>query len=177
MRFAVVVVLVALHTHARADGVFLRYRGESQGPLLELDPVFDPIARPNMEGLGTAETRHSSHYQLLGFDILVDGVERVNEVDTPHRGYRAGLRLSRDLGPFRLTAGYFRENTQSRFLEGTSRNYTERAIAITKTFKLSRWNTAWISLSLASRKWDGERPPEGEQDSTQLMLSIGTTFK
>lgn len=183
MRFAVAVVVVALGAQARADGtveagrVELRYRGESQGALLELDPMFDPIARPNIEGLGAVETRHSTQYSLLGFDILVDGVERRTEIDLESRGFRAGVRLSRDLGPFRLTAGVYRENTQSRFLQGTSRSYTERAIAITKTFKLSRWNTAWVSLSLASRKWDGIKPPEGEQDSTQLMLSVGTTFK
>ncbi len=169
-------VFVAVGSPARADDLQLdkivarHERDAETEPYLELDPVF----RPNAEGLGTLETKHQKQYELLGARIVIDGVEHTNEVDVPTRGWRAGLRISRDVGPVTVTAGMSVENVQSRYTRGT---YREMGIAITKTFKLSRWNTAWISLSVGRRTWYGDQPPPGEQDATQVMLSVGTTFK
>lgn len=155
--------------------------------------VLDPMFRPGIETVGMKEIHHEARYDLFGTQIALDGFERFSERDTFTRGYRAGLTLSRDLGFARLTAGIAIDSLQSSNMvvgmsDPTAQNperaqrygsatYIERGIALTRTHKFNRWNTAWISLSLTQRSWVGDKPPPGEQDSTQVMLSVGTTFK
>ncbi len=146
--------------------------------------VLDPMLRPGIETFGTVEVRHGARFHALGTRLTAAGIERLNERDVFTRGWQAQVALSRDLGLVRLTAQASVETLQSSNLivvpEGTRRfgssSYVDTSIALTRTFKRSRWNAAWISLSLTRRHWIGDRPVPGEQDSTQFMLSIGTTF-
>lgn len=180
-------VVMVGSAHADDDATRLAERYEASdalpAPVLEIDPVF----RPTVEGLATKEVHHTARYDLFGTRITLDGVERLDETDVASRGWRTELKLRRDLGFAMLTAGLSLENIQSTNIVRTaeqgeqrfgSRTYVDMGVALTRTFKLSRWHTAWISLSLGRRRWLGDGPPPpGEQDSTQVMLSIGTTFK
>lgn len=191
MRRVVGIVLVGSVTNVHADelatSLVEKYGTSDRGePGLVLDPMF----RPGIETIGMTEVRHESRHDLFGTQIIVDGVERSSERDTFTRGYRASLTLSRDLGFARLSAGVAVDSLQSTNMlsgpdrgEGTDRavrfgsgTFLESSVALTRSHKFSRWMTGWISLSLTHRSWIGE-PPPGEQSSTQLMLSIGTTFK
>lgn len=187
MRRVVGIVLVGSVTAARADDALTMSLVEKYGTRAHAVPglTLDPMFRPGIETVGMTEVHHEARYDLFGTQIVVDGVERTSERDTFTRGYRAGLTISRDLGFARLTAGVAVEHLQSSNMlidpnKGTVRfgsgAFLESGIALTRTHQFSRWMTGWISLSLTHRSWLGE-PPPGEQDSTQLMLSVGTTFK
>jgi hypothetical protein len=137
--------------------------------------VLDPVLRPNSEGLGDIDTHHRTTFDVPGsMQLVTDTVERYNELDVFTRGWRVEGWLHRDLGFARLSVGGAVENIQSRDVRGS---YYELGAALTRVFRLSRWNTAWISLSIGKRKWLGTEPPPGESDGTQVMLTIGTTFR
>ncbi len=57
-----------------------------------------------------------------------------------------------------------------------SGTFTQFAASIGRTFHISHWMTAWISLDVGPRRWRGQ-PPPNEADGHQFMLTIGTTFR
>jgi hypothetical protein len=163
-------------------------------PLLHIDP----IALPSGAGLGRVEDVHERTMMQLGDHTWaeLEGVHWTNqEVDrrftsdlsTPERGWTASLRLSHDFGPFEASVlgrvGEL-ESQQSQLAARMDEDhrkykparYYEVGVTIGKAKKLSRWKTAWIALTLGRRAWIGQ-PPTGEKDASQVMLSIGTTFK
>ncbi|MDB4960144.1 MAG: hypothetical protein JWP01_143 [Myxococcales bacterium] len=62
-------------------------------------------------------------------------------------------------------------------MAGISTVATRRqGVSVSRTVRLSRWMTGWISLDVGRQEWIDRAPP-GEADSTTLALSIGTTFR
>jgi hypothetical protein len=178
VRHALVVGVIAWIAHDAAgdDLELVHIRDEAADHALPAPVlVLDPLVRPNGEGLGDSDTHHRTTFDVPGsMQLVTDTVERYNELDVTTRGWRVEGWLHRDLGFARLSVGGALENIQSRDVRGT---YYELGAAVTRVFRLSRWNTAWISLSLGKRKWLGVEPPPSESDGTQVMLTIGTTFR
>ena len=96
-------------------------------------------------------------------------------LDVPSQSWEVSLRLSRNLGFAHLDVGATLGEAQSRLLGdgaydpnadagglGTGRRpsmrarYYEVGAALTRTKRLSRWMTGWISLSVSARKWLGD---------------------
>jgi hypothetical protein len=174
--------LVAGAPTARGDGeVEVREGGAllEPGPRLELDPVLPPL----LQGLGATEEADRAELRI-GADtrVLLEGVRWIHDdaaalphVDLPARGWRAAVRLSHDLGFARVEAGASLNEVDSRFGSG---RYVDLGLSIRRTFRLSRWMTAWISLGVGRRRWLGAgQPPAGESDATEVMLRVGTTFR
>jgi hypothetical protein len=144
---------------------------------LSLDPVVPPMLR----GLGAAEARERKVIRL-GPSVTVAGEgswwEQVDKpgrpmIDVEARGWRAAVRATYDAGPFQLEASGSIDHIDQRDGSGT---YREAGLTVSRTFKLSRWMTAWIALGVGRRWWQGTAPA-GEADATQTMLTIGTTFR
>ncbi len=154
----------SIHLSERAEDAAL------PAPLLQLDPV----VRPNAEGLGDSDVHHQTQFELpAGFQLVTDTVERHNELDVATDGWRVEGWLHRDLGFATLSVGGGVEHIDSRYLHGT---YREVGAALTRTFAWSNGRVAWIQLSIGQIQWRGAEPPKGEDNSTQVMLSAGTTF-
>lgn len=96
------------------------------------------------------------------------------DIDEVSHGFRGGLELSYDLGPFSLGGNVAYGHVDSRYQRGT---YRTTGITAFRTFRLSRWMLGWISLGLGKQEWLGTKPPPGEANQNTIMLSIGTTFR
>ncbi|HTL35835.1 MAG TPA: hypothetical protein VL326_22050 [Kofleriaceae bacterium] len=179
-RVALVVVAVAARTAAADDGVAVHVKREAvHEPYLTLDPML----RSNLEGLTATDERTATEVTIGDTHMILEGIASEN-VDRPDRGrvvedvesrgWRAGVRITRKIGPFDFDAWAAAANVQTRYGSGT---YRDVGVALTKRFSLSRWMKAWISLSVGSRTWLGGEPPPGEANSTQATLSVGTTFR
>lgn len=157
-----------------------RERWASPEPQLHLDFV-PPV---NAEGPG-ASARHRTGVWDLGprARLAVQGdwwkapltpqVPGPDDFDDLTLGWQAATELSYDLGPFRIGANLAVGHVDGRFERGT---YQIVGVAIFRTFELSRWMHAWISLGVGRQQWVGS-PPPGEADATVIGLSIGTTFR
>ena len=189
------VLVVVLATPAHADEELHEHSSLlDKGPQLDLDPVF----RPALEGLGAAsETerkvvpigKHArAVFEGTWWANADNDVTGQRAVDFESRGWRAGVRVERDLG-FATLALHASLNhvdvdvpNMPRYeLGGTSGppgsgTYYDVGVALFRKWRLSRWMTAWISLDVGQRVWLGT-PPAGEQNDTRATLSIGTTFK
>jgi hypothetical protein len=142
---------------------------------------FDPVLSSRLEGVGA--TQHVDDMTVrLGPD-LVAHLEGANwssedepwrpELDLPTRGWRTALRVSRDLGFARLEGQAAVVDYDDTLARG---RYLEAGIAVVKTFKLSRWMRAWISIGVGRKVWLGDAP-DGESNDVTLGLSLGTTFR
>ena len=165
--------VVQLHVRSENQSAASALINAPDGPYLR----FAPIALANGVALGAKE-RAVRQAWTVGTRLVLS-TENVAwksdpDLDITSRGWRASGTASLDLGRrFRLDVTYGKGNIESRYVAGT---YTDTAVALTKTKQLSRWMTGWVSLALAHRTWEGG-PPAGEADSSQVMLTIGTTFR
>ena len=191
MRSAALLVIIAVvaPTLAQADDDSTmttvrvpRRIAEQQEPMLHLE------LPTNVEGIGGTQDSASSIWELgprarlqaegtwwrSGFapDHL-GGLDPSSHLDNVARGWRAGAQLTYDLGPFKIGAYVSAGHVDSRLETGT---YHLVGIAIFKTFRLSKWMHAWISLGAGVKTWVGQ-PPPGEQNDATVTLSIGTTFR
>lgn len=152
-----------------------------QGPLLHLDHV-PPL---NVEGLGAMREREAvvlelgDHIRMAGEgewwqSTLSPQPLGPTDFDDVARGWRAGYRLSVDLGPFLVAGTVAMGHVDSRFGSGT---YHTQGVAIYRRVRLTRWMRAWISLGVSQRTWVGDTPPPGEEDDITIGLTIGTTFR
>ncbi len=160
-----------------------RVEGELAGeqPLV---PPLDLTIWPQSRGLGAAQGREQ--WALAATDVarvdLIglwwandDDATQVGQarIDSPARGWSAGANVSLDFAVAELTAhaslGYA-ENALGRG------DYREIGLALRRTFRLSRNMLAWISLGIGRRTWS-ESSTLHEQGGTELMLTIGTTFR
>lgn len=150
------------------DGIELHARGE-QPPILVLDPTL-------ASRFETVHADEQSQHAIVpigrGVDAILENTSWAN-TDVVARGWRTAAGLTRDFGVARLTA-MASYNGVDGWLGGG--RYVDLTVALTHTFKLSRWMTAWISLSLSVRSWTGT-PPPGESNGAAAMLSVGTTFR
>jgi len=149
-------------------------------PLLHLDVIL-PV---NAEGVGATTGREAHVLELGPRARMVAEGEWWKSTLTPHRfgpddfddvahGWRAAYELSYDLGPFRLGASVGLGHVDSRFERGT---YRIIEVSAYRTFRLSRWMLAWVSLGVGHQQWSGV-PPPGESSGTKVGLRIGTTFR
>lgn len=193
-RAATFVVLAAGTSAARADEtprVEARSSLTEHGPVLELDPTL----ATNVEGLGAIEDSERTAIRIDPRTVLtLEGTWWSNDdrdrdgrpaLDVAGRGWRAGVRLSRDVGFATLEVGGVYNETELEHLTVNERNeigafgrarYVDVGAAVTRRFGLSPWMHAWISLGINRRIWVGDSPT-GEPDATSLGLSIGTTFR
>ncbi|MDX2089631.1 MAG: hypothetical protein SFX73_17380 [Kofleriaceae bacterium] len=158
---------------ARADDVVgVRERAwfrPDEEPLLHVDPVW----RPQRALDATTDTTRVAYF-IAGTAVAF---ERSAWTDTtsgiPGDGWGTTLRVSRQLGPLRIGGYASYQRLDTRLARG---EYIDLGVSVGRTFTLSKWMTAWIALSLGTRRWQGS-PPPGEQNETTLMLSVGTTFR
>jgi hypothetical protein len=144
----------------------------------------DIIPRPAAIGLGVLEdtqrtalrlgkramiTASGTSWKGYADAVPFDG----NESDIAN-GRRTAVGFHYDFGWLQLDAELARSSLSSRF--GPSGTYRDVSLRLSKSHRFSRWVTGWIALSVGRRIWEGE-PPEGEEDSTFIMLSIGGTFR
>lgn len=168
MRLAGCLLLVAAVAHAD-DGLEVRTHAAESAPIL----VLDPNLAERFETLHAVEdTAHAVVPVGHGVDAILDSDAWAND-DVVEHGWRAAAGFTRDFGFARLTAGASYNAMNGRFGDGS---YVDFTVALTRTFKLSRWMTAWISLSLGLRSWTST-PPLGQKNGGALMLSVGTTFR
>jgi hypothetical protein len=180
VRRAAVVILAVVRTAAADDGIRVHVeREEVHEPYLQLDPIL----RSNFEGLTVQSERHETDVSIGDTHMILEGIAATNTddpgtgqviEDVESRSWRAGVRFSRKIGPFDFDAWGSVANVQTRYGRGT---YRDVGVSLAKRFSLSKWMKAWIALSLNSRKWLDDKPPDGEADGTTLMLSVGTTFR
>lgn len=150
---------VDLHAHA----------SEKDVPIL----VLDPALTSRFESVHADEqTAHAIVPVGRGVDAILENTTWTND-DLAQRGWRSAAGLTRDFGVARLTATAAYGGTDGWIGGG---RYVDLTIALTRTFKLSRWMTGFISLSLGVRSWQGT-PPPGESNGASAMLSVGTTFR
>ena len=177
-----ILVLAAVGVRvARGDDtpeVHARWQKPEHGPWLTLEPAL----QPKVQGLGATEETEGTQLRIgARTSLVLEGSTWLNKdtvkkplLDLPGRGWQAALRLSHDFGWFRVGAAASLNHVDSRYERGT---YRDVRVSVSRTTRLSRWMTAWISLEAGSRHWYGEKPPDGEADGTEAMLSIGTTFR
>jgi len=167
MRWAACLMLVPALAQAD-DGIEVHARAE-QPPVL----VLDPTLTSRFESLHADEANvHSVVPVGHGVDAILDNTTWANP-DIVERGWRAAAGLTRDFGVARLTAMASYNGVDGWLGDG---RYVDLTVALTRTFRLSRWMTAWISLSISVRSWTGT-PPPGERNGAAAMLSVGTTFR
>ncbi|MBL0216660.1 MAG: hypothetical protein IPQ07_22600 [Myxococcales bacterium] len=164
---------------AHADDATSLHDGEAPALLRSADEALlhlAPVSLPYTAGLG-ARNDVDEHTRLrIGTHswVELEGTRWSNDLDVPARGWGAGIRAAHDFGWFTVSVGAQLNHVDS---PAMSRSYYDVGLTISKSKRLSRWMTAWIALTIGRRIWVGERPPLGEQDATQVTLSIGTTFK
>jgi hypothetical protein len=187
----VFVAVVGMTGIARAQPIQVRAAAErdrSDGPPAPWS-LSDPLWRPGLEP-HDAQRDASALPLKLGAHTwaVVEGswwsAEREAAAyggsrDRLGHGWTTGLHIAHDFGVFRVDAG----GTVGQ-VDGVDdlghRNargiYTDLGVTISRTFRLSRWSVAWISLGVGRRYWQGAAPT-GESDGTQVMLKIGVTFR
>jgi hypothetical protein len=187
----VVVALLGITGSARAQPIQLRAAAErdrSDGPPAPWS-LSDPLWRPGLEPRDAQRDASSLPLKLGAHTwAVVEGswwsVERDSASyaglrDRPGHGWNTGLHIAHDFGMFRVDAGGTvgevdgLDDLGHRNAHGA---YTDLGVTISRAFRLSRWNTAWISLGVGHRRWQGA-PPPGEADATQVMLTVGVTFR
>lgn len=89
-------------------------------------------------------------------------------------GWSSTLRIVHDFKVIQVGFEASYNRVDSSYAHGS---YALVGISLTKTKRLSRWMTAWLSLSLGYQRWLGEGAPPGEQNGAAGMLTIGTTFR
>jgi hypothetical protein len=169
------IVLASLASSAAADdttSIHMHRRGEAHAePLLHLDAALPNPA--DAEG-GINDGR----------SVLIDLGPRIRlgaegkwwqsglapsmfAEDLPIKGWQAGAELSYDLGPFSvgINASMGRVGDTSHRMAG---------LVAFRTFKLSRWMTAWIVLGFAFEQFD---TPGQRRQGTTAGITLGTTFR
>jgi len=184
MRLAVV-ALVAMSNVAMADGDGITVRvperwEQDSGPQLHLDYV----TRDATEGPASTHERKTTIYELGPLARVVaqgdwwssmsgPDLTGAHDLEVTARGWRAGLELSHDFGWFRLGVNVAMGHVDSPLERG---DYRMIGISLFRTFRLSRWMQAWISLTAGYQQWLGT-PPPGQQSAGTIMLGFGTTFR
>ena len=160
------------------------------------EPDAAPVALSSLEGLTTHTSRTATTVSIGRTDVVLEGTSSLN-ADTPRHpakdlvthGWRAGVRVGRDVGGLRLEASAALEHDEMQALEFQDRltpaeqnasfgtgTFYELGVSATKRFKLAH-HDAWLSLTAGRRVWLGDNPPANEEkESFQLMLKFGFTF-
>lgn len=174
------VVVVAALRSAHADDDLGGRVHEGWRPDLVAPPEgawlhVDPMLRPALEDQAI-EVRHRTDWQLGPHTRAVaEGASWTSAGLLDGRGWRASVALVHDVGPFELVLGVSYNGLDTALGRGL---YRDVGLSLRRTVVLSRWMTGWISLGIAHRHWEGAGPPpSGEVDATQVMLSIGSTFR
>jgi hypothetical protein len=169
---------------ARATSLHMRGEAlrEQDGPLLHLDTALGV----NAEGIGADEQQQTYAIELgrlrvvaggrwwqAGMSPALPGPAGSHDLDVVARGWRLAGELSYDLGPVRLGATYATSRVDSRSESGS---YTDVAVSVSRAFRLSRGILGWISLGAGLRRWAG-RPPPGEANGANVLLSVGGNWK
>jgi hypothetical protein len=164
---------------ARADApITVEESAEHPDDANEAPPLlrFDPTLRVAIERLDQHTSRivPSPHTELhvTGAWRSVDP-ERERGEDVRARMWRASAGGSYDLGWARIGAHASYEQIDNDFGRGRS---VDVGVGITRTFRVSRTMTGFVSLSLGQQRWLG-RPLPGEFDATQVMLRVGLRWR
>jgi hypothetical protein len=154
-----------------------RWLEQPGGPLLHLDDLPGPRAQTAGDvdreswvldrGRGLRIAADGTWWSATPSTSLVRGSQGVAH------GWHGGAELSYDLGPLRIGAHAGVGQVDDWFEHGS---YRFAGLSVYRTFILSRWMVAWISLRAELRQWAGT-PPPGETSSGSIKLSVGTTFR
>jgi hypothetical protein len=167
-----VACVLCIAAAARADdglSLHAERRDAEHVPELSLDPLLES----RFETLHADEDTAAARIPLGAHLAAQLETTAWSNTDIAERGWRSAAGLTASRGNWHLTAGVAWNGVDGRFGSG---RYTDYRLSLARTFRLSRWMTAWIALSLEHRQWAGT-PPAGEQNGTALMLSVGTTFR
>jgi hypothetical protein len=164
---------------ARADApITVEETAEVAEEANEAPPLlrFDPTLRVAIERLDQHTTRlvlsPDAELHVTGAWRSVDPHEEHAD-DVRARMWRASAGGSYDLGWARVGAHAHYEQVDNEFGRGRS---VEVGVGITRTFRVSRTMTGFVSLSLGQQRWLG-RPLSGEFDATQVMLRVGLRWR
>jgi hypothetical protein len=161
-------------------------------------PELELVLWPQARGLGGSEQREQWTFERGASRIDLTGVEWANHddaalgqvvLDSRARGWTAGSQVSHDLRFARLTlhgsvGQVDNELGSSRLVASDASGdkgvvgrgrYRELGVSLRRTFRLSRTMHAWVSLSVGHRAWSKASTLD-EPDTTEVMLSIGSTF-
>jgi hypothetical protein len=188
----VTVVLLASTAIARADEPIELRDGltrDPTDPLLHVELALrniDTLLRSNTEG-------YEADVKRERFDFSIGARTRASIESSAWEnpllagnGWGASLRLVHDFKVIQIGVEASIQRVDSGAVEaapgthgkGVHRSYVFLGASATKTKRLSKWMTAWISLTVGRRKWLGDEPlPPGESNDNAGMLSIGTTFR
>ena len=170
MRLAVCVLCVAASAHAD-DGLSLHAEPHDAEPPPQL--TLDPMLESRFETLHADEDSAAARIPLGKHLSAQLETTAWSNSDIAERGWRSAAGITLDRGNWHLTALASWNGVDGRFGSG---RYTDVGVSLARTFRMSRWMTAWIALSIGQRRWS-DNPPVGERNGTVLMLSIGTTFR
>lgn len=176
---AIVAAVALLPGAALADDATSVRDGEKPLLLREADEAIlhlDLVTLPSNAGLGAKADVDERTTVTLGRHtwLELEGTRWSNELDVPERGWNAGVRVAHRIGPVLVSLGAELHNIDRRYSSGS---YYDVGLTIGTSKKLSRWMTAWLALTIGRRTWLGDKPPDGEANGYQLMISVGTTFK
>lgn len=183
MRVVGGVLLLSISTALADDAITVRkrewFRPEEE-PLLHIDPTWRPHrALEGAEDITRATYSIGNTLVVLERSAWSDSTGFVGEGKVPATGitgdgWGVTLRLSRNLGPLRVGGYASYQALDTRLLRSS---YVDVGVSVGRTFKLSKWMTAWVALSVGRRRWLGDIPLLSEKSDDTLMLSIGTTFR
>ena len=186
MRCVLACVAVSAATPARADDALTARARAEQPPQLVLDlpsappfggaarsgeaGPFDPTLAPVLLSLRAQVGEQRAGIDLTSRLSLERTIALWNDETTDALGWRWQARLAYELGSgLRLVATGGAGAVQSRF---GSDLYYDVGIGIAKLWRLSRWTTAWLSLTAGYRMSPSTTVGEGT-----VMLRVGFTFR
>lgn len=188
----VIVVLLASTAVAHADEPLELHDGltrDPTDPLLHVERTLrnlETLMRSNTEGFEADVKRERYDFSIGARTRATIESSAWENPLLAGNGWGASLRLVHDFKVIQIGVEASIQRVDSGAVEaapgthgkGVHRSYTFVGVSVSKTKRLSKWMTAWISLTVGRRKWLGDQPlPPGESDDTAGMLSIGTTFR
>ncbi len=170
-------VLLASVDATADDALQARARAEAEKTWLELDLTDRP---PSLQGLGG---QHQIERDVIAIDrhttLLLELDQWANEdgalpaIDLRGQGFTASARLVRNLGFATLTLRGAYADIATPLGNG---RYDELGISLMKTIRRKGGKRTWFGVSLDRRRWQGDSPPAGERDVTQLLFVLGWNF-
>ena len=178
---------------ARADepiGVHEGLTRDATGPLLRVDTALDNLdttLRSNTEGYEADVKRETFDFALgARTRARVESSAWTNPL-LGGRGWGASFRLSHDFKVVqvgleaafhRVDSGAVESDPSNGKANSVHRSYVFLGASVARTWRVSKQNTMWLSLSVGRRIWlnKDQPPPPGEADDTVGILGFGFTF-
>ncbi len=137
-------------------------------PLLDLDPVWRPAL-----AFDAPLTTVGSSYARGSLRLSVEASQWSHDNGLVGDGWGAAARLSGELGPLAVGGYASYQELDTTLGKGA---YVDLGVSVGRTWRVSKWTTVSLALTLGQRTWT-TAPPPGEANATSLMFSIRGTFR